>query len=191
MKQINTYIIEKLQLNKNIKVNQDYELDIPKVPDGDTSEISDDTWKIVNIPKAKYMIYIDKYRGRKYHFASVGDFISQLIYFQSDYEDFDPNKDIVFASDSFQEAFDWYIDKLGIKKELDNCNSDNIDEIIKELNGNKKIRNSHDGGEFFAKTYIGEWNEEDGDFDGYKPLTDEIANDKEKFRDWIYKEFST
>ena len=184
MKQINTYIIEKLQLNKNIKVNQDYELDIPLVPDGDTSEISDDTWKIVNIPKAKYIIYIDKYRGRKYHFGSLGDFISQLIYCQDDYEDFDPNKDIVFSSDDFEEAFEWYVDKLGIKKELDK--SKKWDEIAKEINDN--LKNSHDSGEFFAKVFLGEWNKED--IDRYAPITNDELNNTEKFRDWIDKNFS-
>ena len=183
---LNQYINEKLQLNKNIKVNQDYELDIPKVPDGDTSEISDDTWKIVNIPKAKYIIYIDKYRGRNYHFASLGDFISQLIYFQDDYEDFNPNKDIVYYGDDLQDVFNWYVNKLKINKYLDN----NLEweEIAKEINDN--VKTTQDSGEFFARVFLGEWDEED--LNSYAPITnDDELNNTEKFRDWVYKNFSS
>jgi hypothetical protein len=182
---LNQYINEKLQLNKNIKVNQDYELDVPRVPDGDTSEISDDTWKIVNIPKAKYIIYIDKYRRRKYHFGSLGDFISQLIFFQDDYEDFNPDKDIVYYGNDLEDVFNWYVDKLGIRKYLDK--NSRWEDIAKEINDN--VKTTQDSGEFFARIYLKEWNEED--VNSYAKITDKIASNKEDFRHWVYKNFSS
>jgi len=182
---LNTYISEKLHLNKNINISKEYSLDIPVVKDGDTSEISDDTWKIVNIPKAKYIVYIDKYRRRQYHFASLGDFISQLIYFQDDYEDFNPDKDIIYYGDDLEDVFNWYVDKLGISKYLDK--NSRWEDIAKEIND--KVKNTEDSGEFFAKVYLKEWNEDD--VDGYATITDEIASNKKEFRDWVYKEFSS
>ena len=76
-------------------------------------------WREIEIPFKKFVVFIDTYRGNKPHFAALSDFLVSFTQFQEDYEDYTPDKIILYASDNLYEIFNWYLNYLNIKKVTD------------------------------------------------------------------------
>lgn len=86
-------------------------LDIP-VFDEEEDGFTEETWKTLELPKAKYVVYKDMYRGSMWHFAALDDMVVSLVFFQFDYEDFDPKKDILFYGDDYKKLIAEMLKKL-------------------------------------------------------------------------------
>lgn len=124
MKTINTYIIERLHITKNSKVNRGEKIDIPKI-DIDLMEPTESIWKTLNIPDKLYLVYRDYYRMKNIHFSTMSDFLQNLILFQDDFENFNEDKDILYASNDLHEILDWLFNYLKI---TDRPTDENISE---------------------------------------------------------------
>ena len=127
MKPLSFFISEKLKLSKETGKSshkagfqaQYTKVNLP-VYDMDNGVLKEDEiWKTWNVPVTKYIVFVDKYRGNLLHFATLCDFLCSVEFFQNDFEDFDPEKEIVFGSDDMGETLEWYIEKLGMKDEFD------------------------------------------------------------------------
>ena len=117
MKTINKYLIERLHITKNStaqSVSGYEEIEIPKFDTDGWSLVPNESWRKIKIPDALYVVYKDMYRNSLVHFADMQDFIASVIMFQDDYENYDFNKDILFASNDLKEILDWYFNYLGI-----------------------------------------------------------------------------
>lgn len=181
MKSLHDYLIqEKLKLNGNIVLSSKWDgktikLDIP-VADRDKGEISEtDIWKSVNMPDAKFVIVKDGYRANKVHFMIMGDFLFQLMMFQDDYEDFNPNKTILFASNDLDEVIHWYCNYLKIDDSVFKISD--YEELYRELekNEDKYFKNVCDSVDFFARLITSDkdekWNEKDLSLGGLDKIT--------------------
>lgn len=121
MKQIDLYLIEKLKINKDVNnaSSKMYGIDWVKtdipVCDWDNEVIhKSKVWKTLEMPKSTYVIFNDMYRDGHPHLADTGDFFSAICFAQDDYEDFNPKKDILYASNDLKEILEWYFNYLGI-----------------------------------------------------------------------------
>ena len=171
MKSLHDYIIqEKLKLNSDIVLSSKWDgntvnLDIPVVDRNEGEIDEEDIWKSVNIPDAKFVIVKDGYRANKVHFMVIGDFLLQLLLFQDDYEDFNPSKTILFASDDLDEIIHWYCDYLKIDDSIFKISD--YEELYRVLETNERtyFKNVCDSIEFFAKLITSDknkkWDEED------------------------------
>lgn len=151
MKQIDLYLIEKLKINKDINNSSSkmYGIEWVKVniPVADYDVIhSNQTWKTLEMPKSTYVIFNDMYRDGLPHLADTGDFITSMCYAQDDYEDFNPKKDILYASNDLKEILKWYFNYLGIDElpkdedDLDEWEDKYYDNTIKHrINDNLHI----------------------------------------------------
>ena len=105
----------------------------------------------VEIPSAKWYVYLDKYHGDKPHIATYVDMCGQLLYWPQDFEDFCPN-DILFHGETLQDAFEFCADYANLDinsfddqdefanklvEEMDLC--DNEWFIASNINNTKKI----------------------------------------------------
>ena len=153
MKTINKFLLEKLIINKDIKagVQQTELVKLPVCDLVDYIAYLNKTWKELELPTTSYIIYKDKYRGNMPHFSTIDDFICSICYFNDDYEDFNPSKDILYASDNLKEILKWYFNYIGIK-ELPT--KDNIDEWVSKYE-NAFLNKSNDNGQVLAKIYCG------------------------------------
>ena len=171
MKSLHDYLIqEKLKLNGNIVLSSKWDgktvkLDIP-IANRDTGKIDEeDIWKSVNMPDAKFVIVKDAYRHNKPHFMVIGDFLFQLMMFQDDYEDFNPSKTILFASNDLDEVIHWYCEYLKIDSSI--FNLEDYGDIQTELENDSKVDydKTCDSIEFFARLITSDkdekWNEKD------------------------------
>lgn len=100
-------IIEKLKISKNNR-NNNYDTVSVDIPVPNTGKL----WKTLELPKHKYIIYNDKYRGDLPHIAMVDDFICQAMLLQDDFEDFNPMEDILFSSDDKREIMKYMIKNI-------------------------------------------------------------------------------
>ena len=184
MKTINTYLIEKLRLPKNTTSNSNFgckweNFDMPYASD-EMDIYKERTWKTWKLPLTTYIIYNDKYRGDHPHFSDVGDFCCGVEFNQVDYEDFNPDKDILFASNDLQETLEWMFDYIEIpyppKDEEDFIEWEDkyADPYDNYYNGKKQIC---DNVSILGKIYIGE----DSWYDKFTPFT----NYKKDFYDTI------
>lgn len=187
MKSLREYIIdEKLHLNKDIKINdlEKIKIDIPKAEYGSLDE-SYKIWKTIEFPKKKYVIYDDPYRNNKMHFAGLGDLIGEFIFFQDDYEDWDPTKKIYYASDNLKEILKWYFEKLELPLEaFDKEDYTDAYEMIK-FNVDKNV--TVDSTEFFTRAAIGEWAEDEIAKDYV--FSENDMKDKKSVKAWFEKNF--
>ena len=163
MKSLKEYLIsEKLKVNKEVKSSDYIKARIPKLEDGDWSSAEEGKiWKTIEIPFKKFVIFIDRYRFNYPHFAALSDFMITFTQFQNDYEDYTPEKIILYASDDLYETFQWYLNYLGIKSKQD-------------IKSRKKCAD-HDS--FFEEIFNKNWNE--SDFLGNKnnePSKEDIEN---------------
>ena len=159
MKTINSFIIERLKINKNTGLNTEsdkvssVEVNIPRVEE-DTVYINE-PWKKLKLPQSKFIVFNDKYRGDKPHFADTGDFVMQLCWSQEDYEGFNPDKDILFASNDLKETLEWIFDYLGIDYYPD---EDSFEDWEIEFDSSKYSRKILDNISLLGRLYIGEDN---------------------------------
>ena len=178
MKSLYEYFIqEKLKIDKDVKETDmsKVTINIPKKDDYDKP--TDETWRSIEIPYKKWVIFIDCYHRNNYHFACLSDFLYNFFWCQDDYEDFNPTKDILYASDSLDDAFDWYTDKL-IKEGILTRNRGSYQKKYRK-NNNK----CYDCEEFFDNVESGEWKEKDLMMNSKYPKREEI--DGEKFKEYI------
>lgn len=119
------YYLDKEKLND---INIDYIDGIMNIVD----EIDVDTLEKyidkVEIPSAKWYVYLDKYHGDKPHIATYVDMCGQLLYWPQDFEDFCPN-DILFHGETLQDAFEFCADYAN----LDINSFDDQDEFANKL----------------------------------------------------------
>lgn len=155
MKNLHEFIIESIELEK--KITDGVEITLPNYEawdDGDLAKAK--PWKTFKFPVAKYVIYKDAYHFNALHFATIDDMVKTISMFSDDFEDFDPKKDIVYASNSFKATIEWYMKKLGIdikkakeefKKREDK--DDTLEDILSDLYDDK-LNNAFDSPWFFA-----------------------------------------
>ena len=160
MKSLHDYIIqEKLHLNKDTKVSitdGEFSVDFPKVNIEDY-EVQDEIWKEMTFPYKKWVIFNDKYRGDRMHFAELMDMLIGIAWAQDDYEDFDPKEDILYSSDDFDDIFKWYCKELKI--DINSLKRLSEDEINNEIRKNSNYKWAVDDIEFFTNIITGVWNE--------------------------------
>ena len=176
MKSLTEYLLqERLKIDDKIYPKQDkVTVTIPKVERGDDRPNFDKEWKTFTFPNKKYVIYKDCYKGNFLHFANLGDMILRMLFVQGDYENFNPSKDIVYCSDKFDDAIDWYFKKLGLNmKELKQISTQiSKDALEDEIDDNIGERTADSVRSFFVPIVLGEFNLDDydeygGDFDPY------------------------
>lgn len=151
MKALKDYIIaEKLHLKEYEAAPDKVTIELPEY-NRDENEWGKGIWKKITVPYCKWLIFKDPYRGDQLHFDSFGDFLLGYTWYQSDYEGFDPSKGIVYTSNDFKDAFDWYVNELTSKNML----------IKTGKNKYKCKSGTADHDEFFTKVASGEWGEEE------------------------------
>ena len=160
MKSLREYLIaEKLKINKDVKADF-IKSRIPKLDDGDWDSAEEGKlWKTIEIPFKKFVIFIDRYRFDFAHFAALSDFMVTFTEFQNDYEDYTPEKIILYASDDLYDIFHWYLNYLGIKSKQD-------------INSKKKTADSD---EFFEGIFDKTWKDEDF-LSNDEPTEEDIKN---------------
>lgn len=169
MKSLTEYLLqEKLKIDNSINPKQDkITVTIPKVEKGNDRPDFDKEWKTLTFPNKKYVIYNDYYHDMNLHFANLGDLILRFIWCQSDYEGFNPSKDIVYCSDNFNDAIDWYFKKLGLNmkelKQLKDQISRNA--LEDEIDDNKSEDTADSTMSFFVPIVLGEFDVKE--FDSY------------------------
>ena len=175
MKSLYEYLIqEKLRLDQNVKETDMsvVSINVPKKDDNDKP--MDSEWRQFELPHKKFIIYIDGYHWNNYHFACLQDFLYNLYEFQDDFEDFDPEKIILYASDDLDEAFNWYENKL-------------IKEGLLERNYGIYVKTDkkgcYDSSEFFNRVSSHEWKEKDLTLDRKYPTREELEDDN--FKDYV------
>ena len=155
MKTINKFLLEKLIINKNskAKTHTKYPSELVKLPVcdfGDSIVLKNQTWKELVLPNTNYVIYNDMYRGAHPHFNTTDDFVCSICAFEDDYEDFDPAKDILYASDDLKEILKWYFEYLGIYRMP---NEDNYEDWVDEYEHD--FKGCIDDGKVLAEIYCG------------------------------------
>ena len=159
MKTINTFLIEKLRLDKNTFKNHSNNIgadvtfksvNIPKSDIDDYVVHMSSTWKTFKLPESRYIVFKDKYRNDKYHFQTTIDFIQSLVLCEFDYEDFNPHDDIIFASNDLQEILEWYFEYMGINEMP---TEDNLEEWADKYQ--KYFNSSNDNINILADIYVG------------------------------------
>lgn len=173
MKSLKEYLIsEKLKLNSNSK-NEDFvKVPIPKGGYGDFKK-DDGIWKTIDIPFKKFVIFKDRYRFDKLHFAILSDFLCQLTNFQTDYEDYTPEKYILYADDDMYNVFDWYAKHIGVK-ESDNFDSKAVEDKIEKVSADQPY--------FFKDMFERNYNKSDFEWQGHEPTEKDLENWDEYFR---------
>lgn len=167
-------LFEKLKIRKTINKP----ISIPIVSYEDNIIYKDKEWKEITLPKEEFVIYMDKYHNNVPHLAYIDDFLFQMMQFQDDYEDFDMNKDILFASDDEQEIAEWYI-KDYLKLELPEDNGDTED-WVKSQKTNKRI---YDNLSFIHDVYLG-YDHINNDLQLNKTNIEKLANSFNGFMGW-------
>lgn len=130
MKQIDLYLIEKLKINKYTSSDKYgiewVKTDIPVCDSDEQIIYKSKVWRTLEMPKSTYVIYNDFYRFNLPHLADTGDFFVNMCWNQDDYEDFNPKKDILYASDNLKDILEWYFNYLKIDEFP--RNEDDLDE---------------------------------------------------------------
>ena len=155
MKSINQFLLEKYLID----IDSDYEKDdinyvnvkfpIYNYSYGTVEHGS--CWKKLKLPEAKYIIFKDKYRYNKIHFSDIGDFIYSVASAQDDFENFNPDKDILYASNDLKDIMEWYFTYTGLK---DFPSKNNIDEWVSK-NESKFESKCIDNLKVIAEVYLG------------------------------------
>lgn len=160
MKSLREYIIiEKLHLNKDINTGKTIKIDIPKL-DSEARLIKDEIWKSFEFDDKQFVIYKDHYRNNDAHFSFLGDMVMTMVWTgESDWEDFNPSKDILYQSNDLTDAFKWYCDYLGIDyKVFKHLDPDDIQAEFENVTFKHK---TCDSSNFFVNMLSGEWDEDD------------------------------
>lgn len=154
MKKLNEFISDKL-VTEAIS-GETFKIDLPDRnawDNGDKTHI----WKTFEFPLKKYVIYKDMYHNDCIHFATLDDMVRNISLFSDDFEDFDPKKDILYASDNFKDAIDWYMKKLNIDFAKLSSKFPDRDDLEEEID--VRLKRCADSAWFFAE--YGDGNNED------------------------------
>lgn len=140
-----------LSKEKLADINIDYLDGIMNILDEIDTDTLEKCVDKIEIPSAKWYVYLDKYRGGIPHIATYIDMCWQVLYWVQDFEDFCPN-DILFYGESLQDVFEFCADYANLdinsfddqdefaKKLVKEMSlSDNIDFIASNINNTKKI----------------------------------------------------
>ena len=196
MKSLRDYFIsEKLNLNGNISYQfdlskkrgtgvKDRKFEIPKYNGGDID--IDTIWKEVKVPDGEWIVYLDQYRGKKPHFTHLGDFLTQLVIAQEDYEGITPDKVILYSSNDLDDAFEWYVNYLGFESILKMDDDYEIKEYLNKVEYDKdwKYKKTLDNLDFFINVKNKEWREKE-----LSGAVNAFNKDKDVFKDWIDGQF--
>lgn len=117
MKTINKFLLEKLIIGNNLISDntssyKDVNIKFYKYDWNDEIIDKNTVWKELKFPLSKYVIYKDKYRHDLVHLAKFLDMIYNIYLFEDDFEDFNPDKDILFYSNDPKEIITWYLKKI-------------------------------------------------------------------------------
>lgn len=164
MKSLTEILSEKLHISKTSKFMPGVEVQNIKIPRSNREESElylNELWKEWEIPVGKYIIFKDPYRGDHAHFASFGDFLGNIIWCNEDFEDYNPEKDILFASNDIEETIQWYCDYLGITKEYEEFAGDinKADECCDVIDY-KISKGTVDSSAFLGELICGKYDEE-------------------------------
>lgn len=127
-------IVERLIVNSKIReknINKGaFSVYFPDWDKNNCEPIYDKIVKTVKFPtKNKYVIFLDHYRYNKYHFADIGDMLGNIAMNFGDYEDFNPNKDIVYSSNDYKDVLEYYFTNL-LNIDLPPKDNDLLDEWV-------------------------------------------------------------
>lgn len=182
MKQIDLYLIEKLKINKYTSSDKYgiewVKTDIPVCDSYDQIIYQSKVWRTLEMPKSTYVIYNDFYRFNRPHLADTGDFLINMCWSQDDYEDFNPKKDILYASDNLKDILEWYFNYLKIDEFP--RNEDDLDEWEQKYSYNNfKI---NDDIRILGEFYLG--------IDNYYDDCEEFTFDKDEIeKQLVYLQF--
>ena len=125
MKDINSFLSEKLELKKDL-INKTEKMQEFKFYDR-MSENNDYLFSVnVDISKP-YVVYRDMYHSNLKHIAHIGDMLLMLGIWAEDFENFDPKNMIYFQTDDLDELKDFVKHDYDSKKYYDGS------EFVKDL----------------------------------------------------------
>lgn len=137
------HINEGLFVKSNKPINQhQLEFKVPKFEDG---EIYHEEAGIVTIPRKRYFVYFDAYRGLP-HLGSIDDMLYNIGMNWIDYEDYvNKGKLVLYADDNYKNVLKWIFEEffdvpVPTKKDVDNIEK-YIDKYENKFykNGSKKM----------------------------------------------------
>lgn len=182
MRDLKEFIGESIVLEA--KVSDGVEITLPNYEAWDSKLSEAEPWKTFKFPVAKYVVYKDAYHGDALHFATIDDMVRNISMFSDDFEDFDPKKDIVYASDNFKETIDWYMKKLGIDlKKVKVESDDELEDAIYDMYGDQ-LDKACDSPWFFANYGKGTAEQEKEYCEGVEKWLD-MNFMKEKPQEWF------
>lgn len=137
-----------------------YDLDIPKIDSSLGELYKDAVVGNVRIPVAKYYLFKDNYLGSVLHLGNIDDLVATLtLFYESDFEDFNPKKDIVYCSDNLVDVIGHYFKITGITPPR---KGDDIGDFVEKY---KDEFDGHDELESLFQMYLGEMDYEDFGYD--------------------------
>lgn len=150
------HLFEKLKIGKS-KNNSKNIINIPVV-DFDNNIISKkNVWKSFEMPEGQYVIYTDMYRMNYPHIATVDDMVSNMMFWQDDFEDFNFNDDILYSSDDEKDIIKWYCENH-LKCDLPDANKyKTLDDWENSFDKNTNNTGSVDSSEFIYNVYNGKY----------------------------------
>lgn len=166
------HLFEKLKIRKSNN-NSKNMINIPTVK-GDTI-LTEKVWKSFKMPEGKYVIYTDTYKGNYPHIAIVDDMVSNMMFHQEDFEDFNFDTDILYSSDDEKDIIKWYCEKH-LKCDVPDANKyKNLSEWEKSFDENTNNTGSIDSCKFLYDVYNGECKIDGLEFNNIFDIED-IAN---------------
>lgn len=149
MKKLSNYIVEKLNV-KNISTKQNrnkISVEIPKFPAGEDNNW-DGSWNELEVPDAKYFVYKDNYHGLP-HVASFFDMVKMISMFNDEYEDFTPDKIILYSSNDEVDVVKWALKNI-LKMDDKDINIQDEDEWVTNFDNKRK----HPGDKIYDSAYF-------------------------------------
>ena len=177
-------LFEKMVYNSktaNLKKDE-VSIEIPFIDMAEEIYEKDNIVGTITVPNKKYYVYLDAYRWKRPHIDSSVDAICQIATFWSDYEGFNPDKDILFAADTLKEVIEWVMKQFNMYIPK----SDNDDEREKFNESYEKAENSMhrqkfilDSEEFLFNAYFGH-----DSLNEYNEVSEK--NFRDTLKDYIY-----
>jgi hypothetical protein len=148
-----------LHTSKTANLRKDeVDIDIPFIDLAEEKYEKNNIVGTITVPNKKYYVYLDAYRWKRPHIDSSVDALCQIATFWSDYEGFNPDKDILFSADTLKEIIEWVMKKFNmyIPKSDDDEEREKFNESY-ELAEKKLARNKFilDNEEFLFNAYFG------------------------------------
>ena len=104
-----------LHTSKTANLRKDeVDIDIPFIDMTEEKYEENNIVGTITVPNKKYYVYLDAYRWKRPHIDSSVDALCQIATFWSDYEGFNPDKDILFSTDTLKEVIEWVMKKFNM-----------------------------------------------------------------------------